>query len=112
MASTPYSERITSSEFTQQTMLSDLTQQRWLIGLGVGLVVFMLFWMRRRPAQEQAARRLVRDFRHVDDPDDLRDVLGSNVPVIMRPALLTVLEEIERQVHRGFRNLERSIEKL
>src|SRR5689334_19077377 len=109
MATTPYSERMTSGEFTQQTMLSDLMQQRWLIGLGIGFGLFMLWRMRSTPEPERAARRLVRDWRHVDDVDDARDLLGSNLPPIIRPALLMVLEEIERQVKRGLRQLEREI---
>jgi hypothetical protein len=112
MASTPYSERMTASEFTQQTMLSDLTQQRWLIGVGIGLVVMLFIWLRRSDEREQAARRLVRDWRRVDDVDDARDLLASNLPPIVRPALLIMFEEIERQVHRGFRQLEKSIERL
>jgi hypothetical protein len=34
------------------------------------------------------------------------------VPTIIRPVLLTVLEEVERQVHRVFRSVERQIEAL
>jgi hypothetical protein len=113
MATMPESERLTSSEFTQQTMLSDLTQQRWLIGAGVGLGVLLLVKMMRRPAeQEQAARRLVRDWRKVDDVGDARDLLGENIPAILRPVLLLTLEEVERQVRRGFRRLEHTIEHL
>ena len=106
------SNGLTASEWTQQSMLSDLMQQKGLlvgIGLVIGLVVFL---SRRRAPEEKAARRLVRDWRHVDDPDDARDLLGENVPTIIRPALLAALEEIERQVHRGFRSLERVIERL
>ena len=113
MATTPDSERLTSSEFTEQTMWSDLTQQRWLIGIGLGLgVLFVLRLLRREPEQEQAARRLVRDWRKVDDVGDARDLLGENIPAIMRPVLLLTMEEIERQVRRGFRQLERAIEDL
>jgi hypothetical protein len=112
MATTPYSERMSSSELTQQTMLSDLLQQRWLIALGVGFGIFMLWRMRSTPEPERAARRLVRDLRHVDDVEDARDLIGSNLPPIMRPAMLLILEEIERQVEQGFRRLERTIERL
>jgi hypothetical protein len=95
-------------------MFSDVMQQKGLlIGAGVMVGLFVLFMMGRRPApQEEAARRLVRDWRKVDDADDVRDLLGSNLPAIVRPALLLVLHEIERQVHRGFQSLERDIERL
>jgi hypothetical protein len=112
MGTTPGSESMTSSEFTQRTMLSALTQRPWLIALGIGMGIFLLTRLRRPPAQERAARRLVRDLRHVDDVGYARDVLGSNVPIIIQPALLAILEELERLVHRGLRNLERSIRRL
>lgn len=103
---------MSASEWTQQSMLSDLMQQKWLlIGLGAAVGLFMLVSRRSAP-EEKAARRLVRDWRHVDDPDDARDLLGENVPTIVRPVLLAVLEEVQRQVHRGFRSLEREIERL
>ena len=106
------SNGLTASEWTQQSMLSDLMQQKWLlIGLGAAVGLFMLVSRRSAP-EEKAARRLVRDWRHVDDPDDARDLLGENVPTIVRPVLLAVLEEVQRQVHRGFRSLERQIERL
>ena len=113
MATTPESERLTSSEFTQQSMLSDLTQQRWLIGIGLALGAMILFRLVRRPPEhEEAARRLVRDWRKVDDVYDARDLLGKNVPAVLRPALLLTLEELERQVHRAFRRLEHAINDL
>jgi hypothetical protein len=112
MASTPYSENLTSSEFTQQTMLNDLTRQPWLIGLGLGIGLLLLMRMRKSDDREVAARRLVRDWRHVDDVDDARDLLGSNLGIIMRPALLMILEELQQQSHRLFRRLEKSIERL
>jgi hypothetical protein len=102
----------TASEWTQQTMMSDLLQQKWLlIGLGVVVVAFLFLRRGARP-EEKAARRLVRDWRRVDDRDDVRDLLGANVPTIVRPALLIALEEIERQVQHGFRRLEREIRNL
>jgi hypothetical protein len=48
----------------------------------------------------------------VDDPDDARELLGENIPTILRPALLSALDEIENQVHRWFRQLEHEIERL
>ena len=76
MATTPYSESLTSTEFTQRTMLNDLMQQRGLlIGVGVGVGLLLLFLLRREPDEKEAARRLVRDWRNVDDVDDARDVL-------------------------------------
>jgi len=103
----------TASEWTQQSMFGDLAQQKWLL-VGAGcLVGALLLWsMRRKAPEEQAARRLVREWRHVDDVDAARDLLGSNVPTILRPALLSVLEEIEVQVHHWFRRLEREISRL
>jgi len=94
-------------------MLSDVMQQKGLlIGVGVAFGLILLF-LRRRPAPEaKAARRLVRNWRNVDDADDARDLLGSNLPTIVRPALLIALHEIERQVHRGFQSLGREIERL
>jgi hypothetical protein len=112
MATAPYSERLTSTEYTQQTMLSDLMQQRWLIALGIGIGILVLMRLRRAPEPQQAARRLVRDWRYVDDVEDARELLGSNLPPIMKPALLLALREIERQVNYGLRRLEREIEHL
>src|SRR3981081_1630463 len=81
MATTPYSESLTSTEFTRRSMLNDLMQQRGLvIGVGLGAGLMLLFWLRREPDEKEAARRLVRDWRNVDDVDDARDLLGSNVP--------------------------------
>jgi hypothetical protein len=113
MATTPESERLTASEFTQQSILSDLSQQPWLIGVALGLGALLLFNVLRRPhEQEKAARRLVRDWRKVDDVAGARDLLGENIPAVMRPALLQLLAEIERQIDRAFRRLERAIEHL
>jgi hypothetical protein len=111
-SSSTSSNGLTASEWTQQSMLSDLMQQKGLlIGLGVVVGLFVLLSRRSAP-EEKAARRLVRDWRHVDDADDARELLGQHVPTIIRPVLLTVLEEVERQVHRVFRSLERQIEGL
>jgi hypothetical protein len=93
-------------------MLSDLMQQKGLL-IGIGVVVGLALLLSRRSApEEKAARRLVRNWRHVDDAADVRDLLGENLPPIVRPALLALLEELQRQVHRGFRSLEREIERL
>jgi uncharacterized membrane protein YccC len=93
-------------------MFSDVLQQKGLlIGLGVMIAGFLWFRSRSRP-EEKAARRLVRDFRRVDDADDARDLLGTNLPTIVRPALLIALSEIERQISLGIRRLERQIERL
>ena len=113
MATTPDSERLTSTEFTQHTMWSDLTQQRWLMPVGIGIGVLLLVNVMRRPApQEKAARHLVRDWRNVDDIGDARELIGENVPTIIRPVLLLILEEVERQVRQGFRRVEHTIEHL
>ncbi len=94
-------------------MLSDLMQQKGLlIGGGVALGLVLLLLRRRAAPEQKAARRLVRDWRKVDDADDARDVLGSNLPTIVRPALLIGLHELERQVHKGFQSLARNIEHL
>ena len=101
-----------ASEWTQRTMLSDLMEQKALL-IGLGAVIVAVLWLRSRSRpEEKAARRLVRDWRHVDGTDDARELLGENIPTIVRPALLIALEEIERQVHRAFRKLEREIEHL
>jgi hypothetical protein len=93
-------------------MLSDLMQQKGLL-IGLGIVIGAFFLVRRRSApEEKAARRLVRDIRKVDDADDVRSLLGDNLPTIVRPALLIALNEIERQVHRAFRKLEHEVEHL
>jgi hypothetical protein len=106
------SDQYTASEWTQQSMMSDLLQQKWLlIGLGCAAGAVWL-WSRRRAPEEEAARRLVRDWRHVDDAEDVRDLLGENLPTILRPALLSALEEIESYVHQWFRRLERDIHRL
>ena len=110
---TPQTESLTPSEMTRQTMLSDLRQQPMLLaGAGLALVAVLLFWMRRQPSQERAARHLVREWRHVDDVDDARDLLGSNLPVILRPALLAALDAAEDQVDRWFRQLERNLSRM
>jgi hypothetical protein len=73
-------------------MLNDLMQQKWLL-VGVGGVLGALWLMSRRKAPEEtAARRLVRDWRKVDDAEDVRDLLGENIPTILKPALLSALE--------------------
>jgi hypothetical protein len=111
MAST--SEDYTASEWTQQNMLNDLVQQKWLLAGGAAFIAALwLFSWRRSAPEEQAARRLVRDWRNVDDVTDARDLLGDNLPTILRPALLTALEEIENIVHRWFRQAEREIQRL
>jgi hypothetical protein len=113
-SSTP-SDHLTPTEWTQQSMLADVMQQKGLL-IGAGVVAGLFFWFRfigRRSApQEKAARRLVRDWRKVDDAADVRNLIGSNLPPIVRPALLMGLHEIERQVHKGFLSLERDIERL
>jgi hypothetical protein len=102
-----------SSEWTQQSMMADLMQQKALwIALGALFLIFLFLRRRSAKPEEQAARQLVRDFRHLGEPDDIRDALGDNLPVIVRPALLIALAEIQQQVHRGFRNAERAIERL
>ncbi|HEX8969629.1 MAG TPA: hypothetical protein VF937_17230 [Chloroflexota bacterium] len=81
--------------------------------IGVGLTLGAVMLLRRRSApEEKAARRLVRDWRHVVDAEDVRDLLGDNLPAILRPALLSALEEVERQVHHGLRQIEKEIERL
>jgi hypothetical protein len=105
-------ESLSASQFTQHTMMDDLLQQRGLL-IGAGVAVGALWLLsRRKPPEEEAARRLVRDWRHVDDADDARDVLGSNLGPILRPALLTLLDALENQVDYGFRQLERRIRHL
>jgi hypothetical protein len=107
------SEDYSASEWTQQNMLNDLMQQKWLLAGGAALLAALWLFARRRSApEEQAARRLVRDWRNVDDVTGVRDLLGDNVPTILRPALLTALEEIENIVHRWFRQAEREIRRL
>jgi hypothetical protein len=89
-----------------------MEQKGLLIGLGVAIGI-VFFLLRRRPApEEKAARRLVRDWRHVDDTRDARELLGENLPTIIRPVLLIALEEVERQVQRGFRRFEKDIQRL
>jgi hypothetical protein len=111
-SSSSSSDSFTPSEWTQQSMLSDVMQQKGLlICLGVVVGAFLLFRPRSAP-EEKAARRLVRDIRRVDDADDVRNLLGDNLPTIVRPALMIALNEIERQVHKGFRTLEKEIEHL
>jgi hypothetical protein len=106
------SDQYTASEWTQQSMIGDLMQQKWLL-VGFGCAAGALWlWSRRKAPEEEAARRLVRDWRHVDDADDVRELLGSNVPTILRPALLSALEEIEAVTHQWFRRLERHINHL
>ena len=107
------SDQYTASEWTQQSMVGDLSQQKWLMVGAAFFVGALLLWASRRKApEEKAARRLVRDWRHVDDVDDARDLLGTNVPTILKPALLTALEEIQDQIHDLFRRAEREINHL
>ena len=106
-------ESLSASELTQKTMLSDLKQQPLLwAGTGLALLALLLFWTRRQPSQEAAARHLVRDWRGVDDVADARDLLGSKVPIILRPALLAALEAAEDQVDAWFRQAERAIGRM
>jgi hypothetical protein len=113
MSTTQSSGPMTASEFTQRTMLTDLLEQKsLLIGVGITIAAVWLFLSRRPAREEEAARRLVRDWRRVDDIDDARDLIGSNVPAIIRPALLIILAELERQIQHGFRRLERTIQRL
>lgn len=106
-------DQYTASEWTQQSMLGDLSQQKWLlIGAACFVGAAVLWASRRKAPEEKAAQRLVRDWRHVDDAGDVRDLLGSNVPTIFKPAMLTALEEIEDQVHKAFRRAERAIRRL
>jgi hypothetical protein len=106
-------DRFPATEWTQQSLMSDTTQQKGLL-LGLGALLFAIFLFSRRSAapEAKAARRLVRDMRHVDDAGDVRDLLGSNLPTIIRPVLLLALGEAERQVQRGFDKLEHEIERL
>lgn len=107
------SDTLTASELTQKTMLSDLKQQPMVwAGAALAVVALGLWWTRRQPSQEKAARHLVRDWRGVDDVDDARALLGSNVPVILRPALLAALEAAEGQVDTWFRQAERAITRM
>ncbi len=110
MAST--SEDYSASEWTQQNMLNDLMQQKWLLAGAAAFLAALWLFSRRSAPEEQAARRLVRDWRNVDDVTDVRDLLGDNLPTILRPALLTALGEIENLVHRWFRQVEREIHRL
>lgn len=110
MAST--SEDYSASEWTQRSLLNDLLQQKWLIAGAAVFIGALWLFTRRSAPQEQAARRLVRDWRNVDDPNDVRELLGDNLPPILRPALLSALEEIENIVHRWFRQLEREVQRL
>ena len=106
------SDALTASEWTQQSMFTDLMQQKWLL-IGAGSLVGALWlWSRRSAPNEQAGRRLVRDWRRVDDANDARDLLGSNLLVIFRPALLAGLEQIEELVDDWFRRAEREINRL
>jgi hypothetical protein len=96
----------------RQNLLNDLMQQKWLLAGAAAFIGALWLFSRRSAPEEQAARRLVRDWRRVDDPTDVRDLLGDNLPTILRPALLSGLEEIENIVHRWFRQLEREIRHL
>jgi hypothetical protein len=112
-SSSSTSDNFTSSEWTETNVLTDLMQQKGLlVGVGAMVVAFVLFKRRSGRPEEKAARRLVRDMRHVDDPDDVRDLLGDNLPAIVRPALLIALAEIERRVHRGFDKLQHDLQRL
>jgi hypothetical protein len=113
MSSTYAPDRFTDTQLAQPSMLEKLGQQRTLlIGGGLTLAALVFLMRRRQPAQERAARRLVRDWRRVDDLDDARDLLGSNVPAVLRPAMLVILAEVERQVQHALHRVERAIHKL
>ena len=112
ISSSTTSEPYTSSEWTRQNMLQDLMQQKWfLVGAG-SLIAALWLFSRRSSSEQQAARRLVRDWRNVDDAGDVRGLLGQNVPVILRPLLLTALEQLEDLVEGWFRRVERDLERL
>jgi hypothetical protein len=110
MAST--SEDYSASDWTQQNLLNDLMQQKLLLAGAAAFIAALWLLSRRSAPEEQAARRLVRDWRNVDDVTDARDLLGDNLPTVLRPAMLTALAEIENQVHRWFRQLDREIQRL
>ena len=114
ISSSSSSDHFTPTEWTQRTMLSDVMQQKGLlIGGGVGVLLFLFLLTRRGPAPEQrAARRLVRDWRKVGNAADVVDLLGANLPAIIRPVLIMALHELERQLRKGFQSLERDIERL
>ena len=106
-------ERPTPSELTQRTMPWDMPQRPMLwAGACLALLALLLFRRRRGAPQRRAARHLVRDWRSVDDIDDARDLLGSNLPPILKPALVALLNEAEQHTHRWFRQMERRISKL
>jgi hypothetical protein len=105
-------EDYSATEPTQQNVLNALMQQKWLLAGAAAFVAALWLFSRRSAPEEQAARRLVRDWRNVDDVTDVRDLLGDNLPPILRPVLLTALEEIENVVHRWFRQAEREIQRL
>ena len=115
MSTASYSDQVTPSELTQQTALADLAQQKGLL-IGVGLALLAaLFISRRRSSdaeQRDAARHLVRDWRNVDDVDDARTLLATNLGPMLRPVLLLILGEAEGQVHRYLRRAEKSIGRL
>jgi hypothetical protein len=109
---TPTSEALPASDWTRQNMLTDLGQQRMLwAGLGTAAVLFLLF-RRREDEQEKAARHLVRDWRKVDDLDDAREHLQSNLTPLIRPVLLSLLGELETASHKWLRRVEREIKHL
>jgi hypothetical protein len=111
--STSSADRFSATDWSQPSLLSEVMQQKGLlIGLGFTVVAFLVLARRRSAPEERAARRLVRDWRRVDDVRDARNLLGSNLPTIVRPILLLLLAEIERQVHTGFDNIERDIRRL
>ncbi len=112
MASSTSNPSYSASGWTERTFLNDMTQQKWLL-IGLGCFIGALWLYSRRSApEEQAARRLVRDWRQVDDVDDARDLLSENIPPILKPALLSALDELHNQVHHAFRQVEREINRL
>jgi hypothetical protein len=106
-------EGVAMSDLAEPSPWASLTQQRPLmIGAGLAGLALLFLWLRRSDPRDQAARRLVRDWGDVDDVDDARAVVGSNLPTILQPVLLILLREVEAQVDRGFRELERRISRL
>src|SRR5437763_17055457 len=93
------SDQFTASEWTQRNLLNDVMQQKWLL-VGAGFFIGALWlWSRRSAPEEEAARRLVRDLRNVDDPEDARELLGSDVPNLPPPRRLPAPRELQAPGH-------------
>lgn len=81
--------------------------------LAAGVIAFLLR-RSREEEQEPTTRvsKVARGFAESDAAEAGRDFFMDRILPELKPALLSILEEVEDAVDRGFRQVEKSIKKL